>query len=133
MTASSFNSVSLEPPLVLWSLARGAGSYPAFRDATHFGVSVLGGEHRALSHRFATPHPDKFAGIEYTLGRFGVPLLAGAAAHFECRIEQRYEGGDHVIVLGRVEAYDYVDKPTLLFWRGKYHTAHELPDEGEES
>jgi 3-hydroxy-9,10-secoandrosta-1,3,5(10)-triene-9,17-dione monooxygenase reductase component len=131
LTASSFNSVSLEPPLVLWSLARRAGSYPAFHDATHFGVNVLGGEHRALSARFAQPHPDKFAGIPYTLGTFGVPLLTGAAAHFECRIEERFEGGDHVIVLGKVEAYDYVDKPTLLFWQGRYHTAHALPDDNE--
>ena len=126
LTANSFASVSIEPPLVLWSLARRAGSYPAFRDATHFGVSVLGGEHRELSTRFAQPHPDKFSGIDFTLGAYGVPLLDGAAAHFECRIEHRYEGGDHVIVVGRVEAYDYCLKPTLLYCHGKYHTASEL-------
>lgn len=116
---------------MLWSLARQAGSYPAFHEATHFGVNVLGGEHRALSARFAQPHPDKFAGIAHALGGHGVPLLTGAAAHFVCRIEQRFEGGDHVIVLGRVEAYDYVVKPALVFWQGKYHTPHELPDEGD--
>ena len=128
LTANSFSSVSLDPPLVLWSLSRRAGSYPAFRDATHFGVNVLGGEHRELSARFAQPHPDKFAGIGYTLGERGVPLIEGAAAHFECSVEHRYEGGDHIIFVGRVEAFDYVVKPTLLFCHGKYHTAHELPD-----
>jgi len=128
LTANSFSSVSLDPPLVLWSLARRAGSYPAFREATAFGVSVLGGEHRELSARFAQPHPDKFAGIAYTLGEHGVPLIGGAAAHFECRVEHRYEGGDHVIFVGRVERFDYVVKPTLLFCHGKYVTAQELSD-----
>jgi 3-hydroxy-9,10-secoandrosta-1,3,5(10)-triene-9,17-dione monooxygenase reductase component len=128
LTANSFSSVSLEPPLVLWSLSRRAGSYPAFRDATAFGVNVLGGEHRELSARFARPHPDKFAGIDYALGRLGVPLIGDAAAHFECTVEHRYEGGDHVIFVGRVREFDYVVKPTLLFCHGKYHTAHELPD-----
>ena len=128
LTANSFASVSLDPPLVLWSLSRAAGSYPVFRDATHFGVNVLGGEHRELSLRFAHPHPDKFAGIGYALGDYGVPLIDGAAAHFECAIETRYEGGDHVIVVGRVRRYDYTVKPTLLFCHGKYHEARELPD-----
>lgn len=128
LTASSFNSVSLDPPLVLFSLHRRAGSYETYAGVTHFGVNVLGGEHRELSLRFAYPHPDKFIGLDYTLGAHGIPLLTGAAAHFECRIEHRYEGGDHVIVVGRVEAYDYIVKPTLLFCHGKYHTAHELPE-----
>jgi flavin reductase (DIM6/NTAB) family NADH-FMN oxidoreductase RutF len=113
---------------VLWSISRRAGSYPAFHDASHFGVNVLGGEHAELSARFARPHPDKFVGIDFTLGTFGVPLIDGAAAHFECRIEYRYEGGDHVIVVGHVERYAYVVKPTLLFCHGKYHTARELPE-----
>jgi flavin reductase (DIM6/NTAB) family NADH-FMN oxidoreductase RutF len=128
LTANSFSSVSLDPPLVLWSISRRAGSYPAFHDASHFGVNVLGGEHAELSARFARPHPDKFAGIDFALGTFGVPLIDGAAAHFECRIEHRYEGGDHVIVVGHVERYAYVVKPTLLFCHGKYHTARELPE-----
>lgn len=128
LTANSFSSVSLDPPLVLWSLSRSAGSFPAFRAATAFGVNVLGGEHRELSARFARYHPDKFGGIDFTLGARGVPLIAGAAAHFECDVEHRYEGGDHVIFVGRVERFDYVVKPTLLFCHGRYHTAQELPD-----
>jgi len=127
LTANSFTSISLDPPLVLWSQSRSAASYPAFAEATHFGVNVLGGEHRDLSIRFARPHPDKFEGIDYTLGTYGVPLITGAVAHFECRREEAHSGGDHVIYVGHVESYDYVIKPTLLFCHGKYHTAHELP------
>lgn len=128
LTANSFTSISLDPPLVLWSQSRSAASYPAFAEATHFGVSVLGGEHRALSLRFAQPHEDKFEGIDFTLGVYGVPLISGAAAHFECRREEGHSGGDHVIFIGRVERYDYVVKPTLLFCHGKYHLAQELPE-----
>ena len=129
LTANSFSSVSLDPPLVLWSQSRSAGSYPAFRDATHFAVNVLGGEHEDLCRRFATPHPDKFAGIAYALGEFGLPLLTGAAAHFECVTENRFEGGDHTIFLGRVLKFDYVAKPTLLFAHGKFHTIRHEHDE----
>ena len=128
LTGNSFSSVSLDPPLVLWSLARKAPSLQAFRNATHFGVSVLGGEHRDLAARFATPLPDKFAGVPFWPGEFGVPLLEGAVAHFECRIVDRYYGGDHEIYLGRVERYAYERKPTLLFCHGAYHRAQPLDD-----
>jgi flavin reductase (DIM6/NTAB) family NADH-FMN oxidoreductase RutF len=129
LTGNSFSSVSLDPPLVLWSLSCAAPSLPAFREATHFGVNVLGQEHRELSRRFAGAQPDKFDGVPFTLGQYGVPLLDGAAAHFECRIVDRYYGGDHEIFLGRVERYAYERKPTLLFCHGAYHRAHPLEDE----
>jgi len=128
LTGNSFSSVSLEPPLVLWSLSRAAPSLPAFRAATHFGVNVLGSEHREISARFARPQRDKFDGVPYRLGEFGVPLIEGAAAHFECRIVDRYYGGDHEIFLGHVERYAYERKPTLLFCHGAYHRAHPLTD-----
>ena len=128
LTGNSFSSVSLDPPLVLWSLACAAPSLPAFRAATHFGVNVLGREHRELAVRFARPQPDKFAGVPYVLGEYGVPLLEGAAAHFECRIVDRYYGGDHEIFLGRIERFTYEHKPTLLFCHGAYHRAHPLDD-----
>ena len=126
LTGNSFSSVSLDPPLVLWSLSTSAPSLPAFRRATHFGVNVLGREHRALADRFARGAADKFAGIAYTLGEYGVPLITGAAAHFECEIVDRYYGGDHEIYLGRVERYAYERKPTLLFCHGAYHHAQPL-------
>jgi flavin reductase (DIM6/NTAB) family NADH-FMN oxidoreductase RutF len=128
LTANSFSSVSLDPPLVLWSLACAAPSLPFFRAATHFGVSILGSEHVELSHRFAHMQPDKFAGVEYTAGEHGVPLIAGAVAHFECSVVDRYYGGDHEIFLGRVERYAYERRPTLLFCHGTYHSAQPLDE-----
>jgi flavin reductase (DIM6/NTAB) family NADH-FMN oxidoreductase RutF len=114
---------------VLWSLACAAPSLPAFREASHFGVNVLAIEQRELAARFARPQRDKFEGVPYTLGEFGVPLIVGAPAHFECRIVDRYYGGDHEIFLGHVERYSYIWSPTLLFCHGAYHRAHPLGDE----
>ncbi len=129
LTGNSFSSVSLDPPLVLWSLSCAAPSLPAFREATHFGVNVLAMEQHELAVRFARPHSDKFEGVQYTLGAYGVPLVEGAPAHFECRIVDRYYGGDHEIFLGQVERFSYIRKPTLLFCHGSYHRAHPLDDD----
>ncbi len=126
LTGNSFSSVSLDPPLVLWSLACSAPSLPAFRTATHFGVNVLTTQQQHLSVHFAQPLPDKFAGVGHELGEYGVPLIDGAAAQFECRIVDRYYGGDHEIFLGHVERYFYERKPTLLFCHGAYCEAREL-------
>jgi flavin reductase (DIM6/NTAB) family NADH-FMN oxidoreductase RutF len=126
LTGNSFSSVSLDPPLVLWSLSRKAPSLPAFQAATHFGVNVLATDQHALSVRFARRQHDKFAGVGYALGEYGVPLIDGAAAHFECRIVDRYYGGDHEIFLGQVERYAYEHKPTLLFCHGTYHRTQPL-------
>lgn len=128
MTVNSFSSVSLDPPLILWTQSLFAPSLRAFEDASCFAVNVLGHEHRELAMRFATYAPDKFAGVGYHLSALGIPLLDGAAAHFECRTENRFEGGDHVIILGRVERYRYERKPTLLFCHGRYHRAHPLDE-----
>ncbi|MGQ0652839.1 MAG: flavin reductase family protein [Betaproteobacteria bacterium] len=122
MTANSFSSVSLDPPMVLWSLARTASSAPVFRDAEHFAINVLGAHDRALSSHFAKSGPDKFAAFD---GRFlpglgGAPVLRGAVASFECHSRHRYYGGDHIIVIGMVERYAHTDAPALVFHRGKY-------------
>ena len=111
---------------MLWSLSRAAPSLPAFRAATHFGVTVLATEQHELALRFARPHPNKFENVPHSLGEYGVPLIDGAAAHFECRIVDRYYGGDHEIFLGHVERYRYERKPTLLFCHGTYHRTHPL-------
>jgi flavin reductase (DIM6/NTAB) family NADH-FMN oxidoreductase RutF len=115
---------------VLWSLSCAAPSLPAFRTATHFGVNVLTTEQQHLSVRFARPLPDKFEGVAFELGEYGVPMIEGAAAHFECRIVDRYYGGDHEIFLGHVERYSYERKPTLLFCHGAYCEARELSTDG---
>ena len=106
LTANSFSSVSLDPPLVLWSLACGAASLPAFVQAGWFAVHVLGSHQHGLSSHFATRTADKFAGLGFTDGLGGCPLLAGSLARFECSVHSRVDAGDHVIFLGRGRAHD---------------------------
>jgi|SRR5690606_28135824 len=101
-TASSFVSLSLNPPLVMFALFRESASFPHFEAAEAFGVSALRADQQELSQRFATPQPDRFAGVAYTLGKTGVPLLDGAWGQLECRIRSRYDGGDHGIFVGEI-------------------------------
>ncbi len=120
MTANSFTSVSLNPPLVLWSASLYAQSLPAFQEGTHFVVNILAHDQIELSNKFARTHENKFAEIDHIIPECGAPVLIGSAAHFECRNEYRHYGGDHIIFIGHVERYAYTHKPTLLFCRGKY-------------
>jgi 3-hydroxy-9,10-secoandrosta-1,3,5(10)-triene-9,17-dione monooxygenase reductase component len=120
LTANSFNSVSLDPPLVLWSLANNAGSFEAFRNAEHWAVHVLGSDQEDLSGRFARRGEDKFAGLETEEGLGGVPLLRGCAARFECRTASQYQGGDHLIFIGEVQRFAHDEAAPLVFHGGKY-------------
>lgn len=120
MTANSFTSVSLSPPLVLWSSSLYAQSLPAFQEATHFVVNILAFDQIELSNHFAKQSDDKFINVAHIIPESGAPVLIGAAAHFECRNEFRHYGGDHIIFIGHVERFAYTDRPTLLFCRGKY-------------
>src|SRR5450830_1921396 len=103
LTANSFNSVSLAPPLVLWSLARAAASMGVFATGSHYAINVLAADQKDLAERFASKTVDRWAGVAFTQGVGGAPLLAGAAATFECFNRSRYEEGDHVIFVGEVE------------------------------
>ncbi|WP_257549384.1 flavin reductase family protein [Sphingopyxis sp. DBS4] len=123
LTANSFNSVSLDPPMVLWSLARDSLSMEAFRDSEYFAVHVLAADQEPLSNGFARRGADKFAGLTPDRGAGNVPLLAGCAARFQCRTAYRYEGGDHVIFVGEVIAFDHDDRAPLLFHGGRYALA----------
>lgn len=120
LTCNSFASVSLNPPLVLWSLVAFSPSLPIFQNASHFAVNVLAGDQRDLATQFATRAEDKFAGVSWTPGLGGAPVLPDVVATFECRSADRYYGGDHVIFLGAVEAYAYNQRDALLFSRGKF-------------
>ena len=120
MTANSFSSVSLSPPLVLWSASLYAQSLPAFQEHTHFVVNILAYDQIELSNKFAKQSDDKFINVEHIIADSGAPVINGSAAHFECRNEFRHYGGDHIIFIGQVERFAYTDKPTLLFCRGKY-------------
>ena len=126
LTANSFNSVSLEPPLVLWSLARSAGSMPAFERGSHYAVNILAADQHALAERFASKSVDRFADVMFREGAGGAPVLEGAAAVFECFNRSRYEEGDHVIFVGEVERCTFNAGATpLIFHGGRYFT--ELP------
>ena len=127
LTANSFNSVSLDPPLVLWSLAQAAASLPAFRAGSHYAVNVLAADQRGLAERFAVRGADRWAGLRFESGLAGVPLLAGAAATFECFNRSRYDEGGHVIFVGEVERCSWRQGASpLLFHGGRFYTEHPL-------
>jgi 3-hydroxy-9,10-secoandrosta-1,3,5(10)-triene-9,17-dione monooxygenase reductase component len=123
VTANSFNSVSLTPPMVLWSLARTSTNIDAFQRAQHFAVHVLASDQDALAARFAQRGIDRFVGLNPMRGPDGVPLLDGCAARFECRTAFRYEGGDHVIFVGEVLKFEHWHHEPLVFKRGRFALA----------
>lgn len=120
LTANSFTSVSLEPPLVLWSLARTSPSLGAFEACTHYGINVLASHQVEHSVRFATPQPDKFARTAWQQSEEGVPLLEDVTMQLVCENQQRIQAGDHIIFLARVLRYDIRQSEPLIFCRGTY-------------
>lgn len=120
LTANSFSSVSLDPPMVLWSLAKTSSNINAFKGARAFAVHILAADQDALSGRFASKGIDKFAGLDLERGADGIPLLGGCAARFECRTAHQYEGGDHVIFVGEVVGLAHLERTPLIFHGGRY-------------
>ena len=120
-TANSFNAVSLEPPLVLWSLGKSALSFKAYLSTDHFAVNVLREGQEELSRRFSRSLDDKWADLDYETWETGCPVLPNALAVFECKTAYTYQGGDHVIFVGEVLNFDHdpTGKP-LVFWHGDY-------------
>ncbi len=119
ITANSFASVSLDPPLVLWSPARKSSRFPAFEAAQHFAIHVLSAEQRNLAESFARSG-GPFAALDYIRGVDDTPLIDGCAARFECRHAAGHDGGDHLIVVGEVLNFVEADLPPLVFYRGAY-------------
>ncbi|HKW83610.1 MAG TPA: flavin reductase family protein [Burkholderiaceae bacterium] len=128
MTVNSFTSVSLDPPLILWSVRNDTGSGDAFIACHAFNLSVLAGEQRELALHFARPAPDKFERFEAEFGAApnGCPRLESAVATFECSTYSRHQEGDHTILLGRVDRFSCCDKPPLLFHSGQMGSLWEL-------
>lgn len=120
LTANSFNSVSLDPPMVLWSLALRSASLPAFRDADSWAVHILAAGQEDMSTRFAARGADKFEGLEVGDGPEGAPLIEGCAARFGCRARFEYEGGDHAIFLGEVVDFGRSVAEPLIYHGGRY-------------
>ena len=124
MTANSFNSVSLDPPLIVWSLRSNAKTFDAYSRAKRFVVNILAEDQVDISSRFARSGADRFAGVGITAGIGGVPLIDGCAAHLECSTEATYPGGDHLLFLGRVERIVGSGLRPLAFGAGKYMVVH---------
>jgi flavin reductase (DIM6/NTAB) family NADH-FMN oxidoreductase RutF len=126
MTANSFTSVSLNPPLVAWAAAKSSASLPVFEAISHFAVNVLASDQHHLSRQFSTPGAEKFEGVRLRSGP--LPLLEGTVASFVCRRTQRVDAGDHVLFLGEVESYDAPGGEPLVFHSGFYRLATKHPD-----
>lgn len=120
LTANSFSSVSLDPPMLLWSIGSGAPSFESFRQAGRFAVNVLSEDQQELSQHFSKPASNKFDGMNYIDGRNGCPVIPGALAIFECDVHRMVEAGDHHIVLGNVIRASVGDGQPLLFVAGRY-------------
>lgn len=135
VTANSYNSVSLDPPLVLWSIARSARSFPAFTAAQAFAIHVLAHDQRETATRFAKSGEDKFSGLEWTRGYAGLPVLPGCAARFECELANSFDGGDHVILVGKVVNFDTSGGAPLLFHQGRFGklSGYALPEAGTDA
>jgi flavin reductase (DIM6/NTAB) family NADH-FMN oxidoreductase RutF len=126
VTVNSFASVSLDPPLVLWSLQKRASSLSSFLESKCFVVNVLASEHIELPKHFATRHPDKFGNITYKPGMGGCPILDNPLAVFECTTESTIDGGDHVVFLGRVRRVSCREGQPLIFSAGTFYTREPL-------
>lgn len=121
LTVNSFTSVSLDPPLVLFCLDRAAGSGPAFAATDCFAVNILASGQAPISARFADPAAPRFVDDETTVWETGAPILSAALAALDCRVHARHDGGDHVILVGRVLRAEVVrDARPLVYWRGDY-------------
>ena len=123
-TVSSFNSVSLAPPLILFSLARSAQTFSLWLQAKHFGITVLGESQNDVSNRFARRGAEKWSGLAPLRGARGVPLVRGGLVAFECEKYAFHEGGDHEIVVGRVLSFTRSEARPLLFYGGRYQRLH---------
>ena len=133
LTVNSFSSVSLDPPLIQWSLAKSAQSVALFEKASHFAVNVLASDQVELAGSFARSGGDKFAGLSWQPGLGDAPLFPGLAASFECTTWQKVDAGDHFIVLGRVERFSRTARPLLLFAQGRFGLAIDYPTPPGES
>ncbi|WP_271911381.1 flavin reductase family protein [Vreelandella alkaliphila] len=120
ITANSFSSLSLEPPLILWSLGVQSPSLGAFAEGRHFAVNILGAQQEALAMQFARPAEDKFTGIAVQASVEGVPLLADSLARLECRVEFTRLAGDHLLIVGRVLRFASEAGEPLLFYQGGF-------------
>ena len=127
LTVNSFSSLSIDPPMILWSLDKKSKNLDVMETVTHFAVNVLASDQMDISNNFARTSDDKFVGIDVKIGQCGMPLIAGTVAHLECKKVLSYEGGDHIIFIGEVECFDTCPKAPLLYTNGQYTLAARHP------
>jgi 3-hydroxy-9,10-secoandrosta-1,3,5(10)-triene-9,17-dione monooxygenase reductase component len=128
VTANSFSSVSMDPPLVLWSLDKKAFSLTDYQESGYFTINILAADQMDISNKFARAGEDKFSGVDFEEGQGGSPVLAGTIANFQCKTVHQYEGGDHIIFVGEVLSFDKSEGEGLLFHKGSYCVADVHPD-----
>lgn len=133
LTVNSFSSLSIDPPMILWSLDNRSHNLEALKNASHFAVNVLASDQMDLSNNFASRADDKFADIECVDGKCGIPLLKDTVAHLECKNVNQYPGGDHTIFIGEVEHFEMSNKKPLLYANGNYglaarHPSNQFPE-----
>jgi flavin reductase (DIM6/NTAB) family NADH-FMN oxidoreductase RutF len=126
ITANSFSSLSLEPPLIVWSLRLSSRSFDTYQNAAHFAVNILAQDQVHLSNRFAASGIKRFDGVAYAAGLAGVPLLSGCVATLECKLQATHPGGDHVLFVGRVERIHTNSHPPLAYGNGGYLSVQPL-------
>ncbi|MEM9172235.1 MAG: flavin reductase family protein [Pseudomonadota bacterium] len=123
VTISSFSSVSLTPPMVLWTLRKSSSSMSIFAQEAHFAVHILSQDQLTLCERFSTSHTERFSGLNYSISQYGTPRFPDCAGRFECRTVHQYDGGDHIIFVGEVMSFDTNSEVRpLLFHNGKLKT-----------
>lgn len=120
LTANSFSSVSLDPPLVLICVAHKAATHGPFASADSFVINILGSDQKDLSVRFASSHPNRFEGLDWTLGELGAPVLSDSLAVIQCETKRKIAAGDHTIFLGEVRKADLREGKPLLYYAGNY-------------
>ena len=128
VTASSFNTLSMDPPLILWSSIKSTPSCKVFESASHFAVNILASDQMEMSNHFARQQDDKFAGIEWEEGIGGVPIFPNCSGRFQCESYDKFDGGDHWIFVGKVVAFDDSGSSPLCFHQGSYSMVFSHPE-----
>lgn len=130
VTASSFNSLSMDPPLILWSSMKNARSCEIFESASHFAVNILASDQMDMSNHFARQQEDKFAGFDWGKGLGGAPIFPNCAGRFQCETYDKLDGGDHWIFIGKVIKFDDFGRAPLCFHQGSYSMVFSHPGAG---
>lgn len=126
MTANSFSSLSLNPPLVLVSINKGASLYKDFMETDCFGINILSEHQENISRQFSKKNIDRFTGVAYEKVVTGAPILPDTIGYFDCTVNQLYDGGDHTIIIGEIKHGEVREGEPLLFYRGKYRKIEQL-------